>query len=144
MSIAASLPKLRADNHNITSPQDDAYNCIAWVAGDSTRWWSHATGYYWPVERSPRIDSLIRVFESLGYRRGAVSVEREPDAEKIVLFARNREWTHAARQLPNGWWSSKCGIFEDLEHDSLEVLTGDLYGEIHCVMTRARKSSTEF
>ena len=141
MSLSEYLPKLTGNNHNITSPQDVAYNCIAWAAEDTTRWWSHAVGYYWPVGRSPKIDSLIKVFESLGYHQGVVGLETEPAVDRVALFAKNGEWTHAARQLPSGWWTSKCGTFEDLEHESLEVLTGDLYGEVHCVMTRPKKSS---
>ena len=137
MSIGVSLPKLTANNHNITSPRDSGYNCIAWAAQDLTRWWSHAVGYYWPVERSPKIGSLIKVFEFLGYHQDLTLIETNVD--KVALFAKNGNWTHAARLLPSGKWTSKCGLFEDLEHDSLEILTGDLYGEIHCVLTRPLK-----
>lgn len=138
MSIVLSLPKLTTNNHNITSPEDSTYNCIAWAAGDTTRWWSHIPGYYWPVSRDSAVDSLVEVFEHLGYRQNNGSVEPETDFDKVALFSKDGDWTHAARQLPNGWWTSKCGVFEDLEHETLETLTGDLYGEVYCIMTRVK------
>ena len=54
-----------------TSDPTPAYNCIAWAAGDDTRWWSPADpGYFWPWEPGPdgdiSVDVLIQLFESLG------------------------------------------------------------------------------
>ncbi len=43
-------------------------------------------------------------------------------------------WTHAARQLPNGKWTSKLGDFEDIEHDTPEGLVGSLYMNLTCIM----------
>ena len=39
---------------------------------------------------------------------------------KVVLYADGNEWTHAARQLPSGRWTSKLGDYEDIEHDTLD------------------------
>ena len=54
-----------------TSDPTPAYNCIAWAAGDDTRWWSPVDpGYFWPWEPGPdgdiSVDVLIQLFESLG------------------------------------------------------------------------------
>ena len=31
--IEAAFPRLRAGNYQVTSPREDAYNCVAWAAG---------------------------------------------------------------------------------------------------------------
>jgi hypothetical protein len=43
--------------------------------------------------------------------------------------------THAARQLPNGKWTSKLGWLEDIEHE-LDGLTGDRYGCVAQILKR--------
>ena len=53
----------------------------------------------------------------------------EDGYEKVAIYARDGELTHAARQLRDGRWTSKLGKYEDIEHDSLEALYGDGYGE---------------
>ena len=42
---------------------------------------------------------------------------------------------HAARQLPNGRWTSKLGELEDIEH-VLHDLEGAAYGSVVLVMKR--------
>ena len=48
--------------------------------------------------------------------------------------------THAARQLPNGKWTSKLGKAEDVEHESPEDVAGGVYGEVVQFMRRPRPS----
>lgn len=122
--------------HRETSAADVAYNCIAFAAGTTDQWWSHAAGYRWPTTRSPSAGSLVAVFNTLGYQRcdGAVV---EAGYERVVLYARDGRWTHASRQLPTGKWASKLGGEEDVEHDTPECLCGDLYGDVLCIMRRA-------
>jgi hypothetical protein len=43
--------------------------------------------------------------------------------------------THAARQLPNGRWSSKLGKLEDIEH-ALDDICGSAYGSVVPVLKR--------
>ena len=43
--------------------------------------------------------------------------------------------THAAKQLPNGRWTSKLGRSQDVEH-TLEGLEGSAYGRARLVMRR--------
>ena len=120
-------------DYEVTSEQDSDYNCIAWAAGYNDDWWSHDEDYYWPGERDAGIQSLVEIFRALGY------IECEDDAPesgyiKVALYSDEGDWTHAARQLENGRWTSKLGIYEDIEHDSPQDLRGDLYGEVHCIM----------
>lgn len=116
-----------------SSPTED-YNCIAWAAGEDSEWWSHLPGYRWPAPRSPLIGSLVAVFSSLGYEQCASSAI-ESGYEKIALYVKLGMWTHAARQLKSGKWTSKLGPDEDCEHDNPEAFCGDSYA-IHCIMRR--------
>ena len=120
------------------------YNCIAWAAvGSTTEWWSHWPGCKWPTpNRSPHVDSLVAVFLGLGFeRRPASDATLEPGFEKVALYARNGAWQHAARQLPDGKWTSKLGPDEDIEHDDPGCLCGQAYGSVHCIMRRPRTST---
>ena len=53
----------------------------------------------------------------------------EAGYEKIAIYVKDGIPTHAARQLGDGRWTSKLGKYEDIEHDSLDALNGDGYGE---------------
>jgi hypothetical protein len=48
--------------------------------------------------------------------------------EKVALYAVDAVPTHAARQLPNGWWTSKLGPNVDIEHADLSALADGVYG----------------
>jgi hypothetical protein len=128
--------------HKITSNQDLTYNCIGFAANDTTRWWSHESGYYWPApNRSPLVSSLVQVFVGLNFDNLGPRGNRdlETGVLKVVLYEKNGQWTHAARQLPNGKWTSKLGRDEDIEHDTPECLCGATYGTVHCIMRKALK-----
>lgn len=135
--IESHFPGLKTSPYHITSPATRDYNCIAWAAGDTTRWWWPDPGAdYWPLGAPAElaIDAFVRAFETLGYVP-ASDAELEPGYEKIALFARADVPTHAARQLRNGRWTSKLGRLEDIEHD-LHALAGDLYGDVALVLKR--------
>jgi hypothetical protein len=61
----------------------------------------------------------------------------EDGYEKVALYGNTFLYSHAARQLPNGKWSSKLGRSEDIEHDTPDDVAGGLYGEVHQYMKRA-------
>ena len=70
MWIDEHLPHLAAEGYELTSDPTDEYNCIAYAAGETDRWWSHdCYDYYWPehASRTPSIASRIEVFAGLGY-----------------------------------------------------------------------------
>ena len=60
----------------------------------------------------------------------------EPDYEKIALYAFVGQFTHVARQLDDGRWTSKLGTLEDITHPSLDSLARGVYGNVHCLMRR--------
>jgi hypothetical protein len=141
MSFAKWFPSLSLSDYALTSPQDDKYNCVAWAAADTSHWWEDApyAGYYWPPDAPAgyRITSLVGVFESLGYQI-CDGGDYEEGHEKVALYVDSiGDYTHVAKLLPDGWWSSKIGAFEDIKHRSLEVLEGPEYGRVHCIMKRA-------
>jgi hypothetical protein len=124
------LPNLTAVNYRITSPASWEYNCIAWAVGISDRWWWPMPGRYWPpdVPREETQDAFLAALGSRGFSRCSSS-EVEPGLEKVVLYASGTVPTHAARQISNGWWTSKLGPGFDIEHADPEALAGGVYGE---------------
>jgi hypothetical protein len=140
--IESDFPNLERSSFAITSDRDDAYNCIAWAAGSNERWWEPTAypGYYWPdgIPRTDSVDAAIALFAALGYGDCAHEAALEQGFEKVAIYGRPNEYTHAARQLDDGRWTSKLGPDEDIVHDDLYGLTGDLYGDVMCVLKRPR------
>ena len=77
----------------------------------------------------------MEVLAGLGYTVCDTG-ERETGYDKVAVYARDGRWTHAARQLENGQWTSKLGPDEDITHPSPRNLAGELYGSVHCIMRR--------
>ena len=134
------FPHLTEGSFSVTSPKDVRYNCIAWAAGDDGAcWWpdNFSIGY-WPsdVPREETLESFIRLFESSDYIPCNNS-GLEDGFEKIALFVdlQGRP-THAAKQLSSGKWTSKLGELEDIEHNTLEGLSGSSYGSVSIIMKR--------
>jgi len=127
----------------VASPQDPAYNCIAFAAGDTARVWDGAMvplpGYFWPegANRGDGIESLRAAYAALGYEPCADG-SLEPGYDKVALYADAAGWTHAARQMADGRWASKLGQLEDIVHAEPEALSGGPYGEVRGFMGRHR------
>ena len=140
MDLLDCFPHLRESPWEVTSLATRSYNCIAWAAGDDTRrWWPDPQGfYYWPaaVRREETLEAFAEAFATLGYER-CPDGDLSPDERfaKVVLYAVGSSPTHAARQLPSGEWTSKCGGLEDITH-SIEALSGSDYGEPVVVLRR--------
>ena len=60
----------------------------------------------------------------------------EPKFEKLAIYARDGKPTHAARQQPDGTWTSKLGKHIDINH-TLRGLEGPVYGQVVAFMKRA-------
>ena len=141
----ALLPGLNRGEYWVTSPASDRYNCIAWAAGDDTDWWwpdpDPDSTSYWPetVPLEETLESFRAAFESLGYRECATA-DLEPGFEKVALFAKDGLPTHAARQLPNGNWTSKLGLWQDIEHQHLNAVgsNASIYGNVALLLRRRR------
>lgn len=132
-------PGLARTAYRITSPPTDEYNCFAWAAGNTDRWWSPRAfdPFFWPasIPRDTSITSFQAAYAAVGYVLSSDSVFR-PGTEKIALYAKSSEdVTHAARQLGVEWWTSKLGRGVDLEH-RLHDLEGDMFGRVVAFLER--------
>jgi len=137
--IAEIFPNLK--NYQITSPADYRYNCIAWAAGDTKNWWQPSDSPYLFWLRDDKSDSLencIEVFNILGFNDETDSAS-EPEFEKIALYIdADGLPSHAARQKENGFWTSKLGEAEEIEHDTPDALEGETYGKVKIILKRPR------
>jgi hypothetical protein len=128
-----------------TSPAVRQYNCIAWAAGNNSRWWwpDAADIGYWPpnIPREETISAFIAAYALQGYVQCSDEA-LELGFEKIVLYGvrvgTDIVPTHAARQLVDGRWTSKLGNCEDIEHNTIEMLNGPRYGVPICFLKRSR------
>ena len=142
MDIEASFPRLPTHGYVITSPATTEYNCIAWAAQDIDAWWwpDSLQLYFWPpdIPRVETLDAFIKAYESQGYSI-CHSSDYEAGWEKIAIYIDiNGKPTHAARQLKTGYWTSKLGRLEDIEHKSLDSLAGTQYGSVSTIMRRRK------
>lgn len=139
-----AFPNLASTEYGVTSPETPTYNCIAWTAKRTdTWWWPDAGGdYFWPtgVPREESVEAFIQAFKLAGYEP-CDSRDAEPGFERIALYLDAAGVpTHAARQLASGAWTSKLGSWEDIEHRTLEALTGrdPAYGIATVILRRPR------
>src|SRR5712671_513347 len=113
-------PNLQALGHTPRSPKSVKYNCIAWVAGDTRRWWSPNIQYYWPagVPRTNSIDAFVQAFGTIGYVEcndsECAAPPLESGVDRIALYALNGIPKHAARQIDASTWTSKMGSNIDM------------------------------
>lgn len=146
--VAAGLERLEeSGDYEQRSPVDAAYNCVAFAAGDTGRYWSPlvAGGYSWPADalKEDTVGGAMAALACVGY------VECEDPAfevgyEKVAIFAKGERPTHAARQdTESELWLSKLGTEYDIAHASLEEVGGKEYGEPVKYMRRERTSAPE-
>ena len=142
--LEAGFPHLGTrDSFSIESPFDEAYNCIAYAAGDTRiQWWpvgEAQSGYvYWPDDapNEATLEAFEAAFASLGYEP-CDNGEVEPGYEKIALYAEQGVPKHATRQDPaTGNWVSKLGDHVDISHQRVDSLEGGPYGNVCRYMKR--------
>lgn len=132
-------PNLSHTEYRVTSLKSQEYNCFAWAADDTERWWQPIPGdqFYWPdgVTQEETLKAYIQAYQTLGYHL-CEDDKLESGYQKIAIYIDSNDTpTHAARQLPNGKWTSKLGWLEDIEHE-LDGLTGDRYGVVGQILKR--------
>jgi len=137
--VTPKFPNSYFDPFLITSPYTPKYNCIAWAYEDNTRWyWPDPSNiYYWPpkVPRKVDVDSFISLFTTIGYECCS-NGEFEDGFLKVAIFTdANNTPTHAARQLTNGFWTSKLGQNIDVQH-SIKAMEEGEYGKVAIFMKR--------
>jgi glycine/D-amino acid oxidase-like deaminating enzyme len=152
-NLASSLPNLRGDPFEITSPETPRYNCFAWAADDDQHWWEPPNPLYdlldpvptryWPPGALPElsVDGLVSAFAKRGYARCDFA-DLEPEFEKIAIYVSTTTGlvTHAAKQLASGAWTSKIGDWEDIVHSTLQAVEGTAYGVAARFLRRPRRT----
>lgn len=140
-AILKIFSKLSDDEYyKITSHPDSKYNCIAWAAIVSNKWYwptPFLDGVYWPEEipANDQLDSFIKLFESLGYETVGMDISYDPKYRKVALYQKpNGRCTHAARQLRNGYWTSKLGISQDIQHGTPYSIECPTYGTVAVIL----------
>ncbi|MBU2498114.1 MAG: hypothetical protein KKE57_04380 [Proteobacteria bacterium] len=137
------FPSLQEKGYDLSSPETPFYNCIAWAAGDTRRWWwpDPNDQYYWPpgMPRNETLEAFVLLFKELGYAV-CEDAKYEEAFEKIAIYVDDSTGkpTHAARQVDSGRWTSKLGSLVDIEHD-LNGVTGAPYGSVTVIMRRPKK-----
>ena len=132
--VRRSWPGLRVgSNATVESERDPRYNCVAWAMNDRLNDWQPTPLHRlhtWPdgVPRDPSLGGFIAMFRSQGFEP-CPDASLEPDMEKLGIYVdRSGDFTHVAKQLLDGRWTSKLGQLNDIEHNTLEDLVGELYG----------------
>jgi hypothetical protein len=138
------FPNLSPDSFEKIAEEDPDYNCIAWAASDTTRWWwPRPPGWpaifnkpYWPtsIASDETLATFIELFNILGYELCQSDIYEE-GFERIAIYVLNGVVKHASRQLSNGRWSSKVGEWEMIEHD-FNALDGIHYGAATQIMKK--------
>lgn len=139
--LAGIFPKLAAEGFEIVDPPSNQYNCIAFAAGDTGKWWSIHQPDYWPTHatRSNSIESLVEVFAGLGFERCRDS-RTEPGFGKVALYQQQGAWTHAAVQTPRRVWLGRTDPGLIIEHRNPELLAGGAYGNPTTHMQRSLRT----
>lgn len=146
--LLQAFPKLSQDiGFKVTSKATPNYNCIAWACNYNERWIQPPymgnpnldCVVWWPpdVQEGMDIDCLVKVFEFQGYKK-CDSFEHEDGYRKVTLYynEETKEWTHAARELRNGCWTSKLGEYIDIQHGTPNTIENDDYGVVYCCMRK--------
>lgn len=128
----------------ITSPETPRYNCVAFAAGDMSRWWwpDEIGIAFWPSGclRLASLQAFQMAFETVGYELCGSS-DYDPTKDRVAIFHKDHSPTHAARQIhPSGMWASKLGRWYDVEH-AVEGVCGQCYGQIAFLMERTRRTT---
>ena len=131
------FPGLRNSIVKIKSRKNKKYNCIAFAAEDKKNWWWPTGRGYWPsgVSRTITLGAFTAAFQTMGYTVCGTELYEEGFVKIAIFVKDDGSPAHAARQLPNGRWISKCGRYKDIEHD-LNALCGQRYGHVHCYMKK--------
>jgi hypothetical protein len=137
--IESLFPNLAGSSWLRTSPQTVDYNCFAWAAGETSDVWDPERSY-WPenCKRELTPEAISQAYASIGFALGTLDGCPQ-EVERIAIYCRGGVPQHAARQLPDGNWTSKLGASFDIEHP-LHALEGSEYGTVKVILERRRQS----
>jgi hypothetical protein len=106
-----------------TSLPDIDYNCIGHALRIKRNVWPCGYQNWWPRPYpAPETVAEFAAAFALYQYSACESIDLERGYEKIALYTKNGEPTHAARQLASGKWTSKISDNIDIEHDTLNAM----------------------
>lgn len=114
-SLERRFPNLKGKTFRITGERTTGYNCIAATVGITDR-------EIWPG-REAAFDAF---YAEHGCRPAPEGTP--PELADVVLWAKEKELTHASRRVFGNKFESKCGTLETIVHD-LRDLEGKAYGQ---------------
>ena len=81
------FPNLYTEGFEIAEEPSGQYNCIAYAAEDTTKWWWPDGINYWPPKATldTRTQSLMEVLAELGYEQCDAS-DPEDSYQKVALY----------------------------------------------------------
>ena len=146
--LKVCFPKLRPDNHIPRSHSTARYNCVAFVNGDKRHWWQpgqHGGRFRWPADIKQH--DTLAAWTELFLKDGYVVTDNqtvESGYEKIAIYVDPETAlpSHVAKS-DGVTWMSKLGKGQDIEHSSLDILSGasqDEYGTVTVVLKRKRRA----
>ncbi len=125
----------------VTSDATAEYNCIAWAVyrQDQAIWPDEREQLAWPhdLPRQETLANFQRFFELAGFQVAQNGL-LVPGVEKIALYCKDGLVNHAARQLPDGMWTSKMGPGADGSHPVDEAEFVRLFGNVALYLQRHR------
>ena len=78
LSLLVDFPNLRTSTFCKTSEATSEYNCVAWAAGETDRWWwpDSTRKKFWPrkARREVTMEAFVEAFQSLGYEQCESSI----------------------------------------------------------------------
>ena len=149
------FPDLRRDSKfDITSPETDIYNCIAFAMGFEDRRVDYSPeieGHWWPPipvcdEKPSSLVEAFRFMKFIECEDGSI----EEGYDKVALYKvkegynqfgiwEPEHWTHASKIVDVNECHSKMGEMNDIHHRDGDVFAGTIYGEIFQYMKRPIK-----
>ena len=134
--LEGEFPNLSTVDCEILDERTRRYNCIAWAVGDKEHVWNHLSPY-WMGQRTSGVEALVALFRDYFYYEVCSSFDAEPGYEKVAVYVdADGNYTHAAKLLDDGRWTSKLGDLWLISHPSPQSLAGGFYGDLHCIMRR--------
>lgn len=128
----------KRNQYQIRSPRDDHYNCFGFAVNDLHHWWEpldyKSARYTWctvPTKEEPTIRNYIRCLNRLGFKRVFFPYISKPNPKEyriVALYSKDKKFfEHISYQDKDGVWKSKCGGWEDIEHQESTTINED-YG----------------
>jgi hypothetical protein len=145
--ITSWFPSLAQDpGFEVKSRDDPDHNCIALAADITNRWWWPPTpnppttvGRDWPDEARDEesLVAFVEAFQTIGYKRCKNGTRRR-GLEKVAIYTDpgSGRPKHAAKQLPDGTWTSKLGPYWDISHTAPAGVEGTSYGKVAVYLSR--------